>query len=84
MLFFCILSGMFPYVFDNLLVTILFFGAKIDLTSAAHSAPSPAPVQGGGGGSMLGELGATIAQGEFRSTCTFPWRNYFNAIITIA
>ncbi|KAG7020260.1 hypothetical protein SDJN02_16943, partial [Cucurbita argyrosperma subsp. argyrosperma] len=29
----------------------------------AHSAPSPAPVQGGGGGSMLGGLGATIAEG---------------------
>ncbi|CBI38242.3 hypothetical protein VitviT2T_003950 [Vitis vinifera] len=26
-------------------------------------APPPAPVQGGGGGSMLGGLGATIAQG---------------------
>ncbi|CAL5377658.1 unnamed protein product [Camellia sinensis] len=29
----------------------------------ARQAPSPAPVQGGSGGSMLGGLGATIAQG---------------------
>eukprot|EP00262_Sarcandra_glabra_P019043 TRINITY_DN7029_c0_g3_i1.p1 TRINITY_DN7029_c0_g3~~TRINITY_DN7029_c0_g3_i1.p1 ORF type:complete len:147 (+),score=29.49 TRINITY_DN7029_c0_g3_i1:115-555(+) len=29
----------------------------------ARNAPPPAPVQGGGGGSMLGGLGATIAQG---------------------
>ncbi|OUZ99760.1 CHCH [Macleaya cordata] len=29
----------------------------------ASHAPPPAPVQGGGGGSMLGGLGATIAQG---------------------
>ncbi|CAK9150936.1 unnamed protein product [Ilex paraguariensis] len=29
----------------------------------AHHAPPPAPVQGGSGGSMLGGIGSTIAQG---------------------
>ncbi|XP_077219574.1 uncharacterized protein LOC143853723 isoform X2 [Tasmannia lanceolata] len=29
----------------------------------ARQAPPPAPVQGGGGGSMLGAIGSTIAQG---------------------
>ncbi|GFY86572.1 Cox19-like CHCH family protein [Actinidia rufa] len=35
----------------------------IPLSQPASHAPSPAPVQGSSGGSMLGGLGATIAQG---------------------
>lgn len=37
---------------------------------AASRAPPPAPVQGGSGGSMLGGLGATIAQGMWMSRLT--------------
>lgn len=40
----------------------------IDIFFAASHAPPPAPAHSGGGGSMLGGLGATIAQGELRSS----------------
>lgn len=44
-----------------MLVTMSNNGFYCSITAASH-APPPAPVQGGGG-SMLGGLGSTIAQG---------------------
>lgn len=49
-------------------VYIFYLTAYICLiVNAVNRAPPPAPVQGGGGGSMLGGLGSTIAQGMCRN-----------------